>query len=106
MKDKTGKLGGIEAILLGMIHEPAQQRMGDVAAENLFAVERTPGFQDPKNFANCLAPPYHVVDRPEVDNRVVGRVGHRNMPEVAYPQPCSAPPDSLSLANKRNHLRV
>jgi len=70
-----------------VIHEPAQQRVGNVAAENFRAIKRRYRLQDPKNFTERLTPIHRMVNGPKIKHGIKGCIACRNVPDVSHPQP-------------------
>lgn len=100
------KLRFVEAVFLWMIHESADEWMGDVSTEDLFAIEPCPGFQYPMNLGKRCPPIDNVVDGTEIENGVILRVGYRYMPHISNPEQWPSLFLVLPLLNMKNHFRI
>ena len=96
----------IEAVILRMIHEPADDRMGDVSTEDFFAIELSPRFQYPMNLTKRCPPIDNVVDGTEIKNGVILRIGYRYVPHISDPEQWLSVFLVLPLLNMKNHFRI
>jgi hypothetical protein len=103
---RIDKLWFVEAVRLRMIHESADDWMGDVSTEDFFAIEPSPRFQYPMNLAKRGSPVDDMVDCTEVENGVIVRIRHRYMPDVSNPEAQLAAMLGLPQSNPRNHFRI
>jgi len=89
-----------------MIEEAARDRVTNDSGENLLGVERASRFQNTIYLLQRSPPVWNMVQNAEVEDRVVGGVGHGDCGCIADPKPRAIRLDRKPAARPVDHSRV